>query len=288
MTTPAKQYQNVSFHELLEFAQHNPNRTQTLDPIEVLVAKPAQETSLDNLGLPGYQAYHLTPTGMISLLVCLADPIYYSLAAPNARTQQVIELTTSLQERTEQLRNSHLSRKRKKIHDLIGAAYHGSVLEDKDYLDLFAGVCHLQELQFVLLKSAVQEDVEEGKKQYDSALKGEILFSSHPELWKRERPTWIVDYRARWVAVPSEKHAESLTTRLSSWLPDMEQTGWIVQWPCEDSTKAELVAQLSTLPSWKPADKSLLKETLATRLGKMKVMAVFDTWNMVDALDKTI
>lgn len=279
MTTPAKQYQNVSFQELLQFAQHNPNRAQTLEPIEVQHVKPAQETSLENLGLKGYQAYHLNPTGIISLLVCIADPTYYSLAAPNARTQQIIDMATALQEQTEELRNSHLSRKRKKIHDLIGGAYNGAVLEDKDYLDLFAGLAHLKEIQFVLLKSAVQEEIEEGKKQYDSALQGEVLFSSSPEVWKRDRPVWIVDYRTRWVAVPSEKHAESPTTFLATWLQHMEQNGWMVQWPEVEGTKAELVAQLSVLPSWQPADKALLKDTLAARLGKIKALRVFQDWN---------
>jgi hypothetical protein len=283
MTTPMKQYQNVSFQELLQFSQQNPHRAQILEPIEIHASKPTQETSLDNLGLKGYQAYHLNPTGVISLLVCIADPTFYSLAAPNARTQQIIDKATVLQEKTEELRNSHLSRKRKKIHDLIGAAYNGAVLEDKDYMDLFAGLAHLQELQFVLLKSAVQEQIEEGEKQYDSSLKGEILFSSSPEVWKHDRPTWIVDYRARWVAVPSEKHAESLSTFLGTWMNHMEQNGWIVQWPIVEGTKGELVEQLSVLPSWQPADKSLLKETLAVRLGKIKALRVFTAWTTKEA-----
>lgn len=278
MTTPAKQYQNVSFQELMQFAQQNPNRTQTLDAIEVITTKATQETSLDNLGLKGYQAYHLHPTGMISLIVCIADPTYYSLAAPTARTQQIIDMATTLQEQTEQLRTSHLARKRKKIHDLIGAAYNGAVLEDKDYVDLFAGLAFLKEVQFVMLKSAVQEEIEEGKKQYDSALQGEILFSSSPQVWKRDLPIWIVDYRTRWVAIPSEKFAESPLAFLSTWLPHMEQNGWIVQWPEIEGTKAELVAELSLLPSWQPDDKKLMKETLAMRLGKIKTLHVLRQW----------
>jgi hypothetical protein len=188
-------------------------------------------------------------------------------------------MATLLQEQTEQLRNSHLARKRKKIHDLIGAAYNGAVLEDKDYLDLFAGIAHLKELQFVLLKSAVQEEIEDCKKQYYSTLQGEILFSSSPEVWKRDHPVWIVDYRTRWVAVPSEKHAQNPTLFLSTWLPHMEQNGWIVQWPEVEGTKAELITQLSVLPSWQATDKALLKETLAMRLGKIKTLRVLQNWS---------
>jgi len=109
-------------------------------------------------------------------------------------------------------------------------------------------------------------------------LKGEVVFSSDPYLWKKDRPVWIADYRTRWIAIPSAKHSESIVTLLASWILQMEQTGWIVQWPEIEGTKTELVEQLSVLPSWQPSDKSLKKDTLAARLGKIKTMNVFTTW----------
>jgi hypothetical protein len=39
MTTPVKQYQNVSFKELLSYSENNPNRTRTLDSIEIVSDK---------------------------------------------------------------------------------------------------------------------------------------------------------------------------------------------------------------------------------------------------------
>lgn len=284
MTTPVKQYQNVSFDELMQFSLHNPHRDRTLESIEIHVSKSSsQETTLEQMGLKGYQAVTLDPTGIISLYACISDPDYYSLAAPHAKTQMVIDLATNLQEETEHLRNTHLSRKRKKIHDLIGAVYHGSILEDKDYLDLFSGLSYMKQVQFVLIKSSVQENIEEGEKQYDSSLKGEILFSSSPDTWKRDLPIWVVDYRSRWVATPTAKHAESMTLILASWILQMEQSGWIVQWPEVEGTKTELVEQLSKLANWQPADKSLKKETLACRLGKLRCMSVFTGWQHVMA-----
>lgn len=278
MATPVKQYQNVSFQELIQFSHQNPNRDRTLESIEVFQTKPTQETSLDSMYLKGYQAYHLDPTGIISLYTCIADPDYYSIASPSAKTQLIIDMTTTLQEKTENLRHTSLNRKRKKIHDLLGAVYNGSILEDKDYLDLFAGVSTMEEIQFVLIKSAVQENIEEGKTQYDSSLKGEVVFSSDPHLWKQDQAVWIADYRSRWVAIPSSKNTPSISSLLSTWILEMEQSGWIVQWPEIDGTKTELVEQLSLLPSWQPSDKSLRKETLAARLGKIKTMKVFTTW----------
>uniref|UniRef100_A0A6C0KL04 Uncharacterized protein n=1 Tax=viral metagenome TaxID=1070528 RepID=A0A6C0KL04_9ZZZZ len=287
MAIPVPKYQNVSFQELIQYSHQNPNRNRTLESIEVIYTKPSEETSLDSMGLQGYQAYHLNPTGIISLMACISDPDYYSFAGLHGRKQRIIELATSLQEKTEELRATSLSRKRKKIHDLLGAVYNGSVLEDKDYADLFAGVSMMAEVQFVMIKSSVQENIEEGEKQYDSSLKGEVVFSSDPYLWKKDRPVWIADYRTRWIAIPSAKHSESIVTLLASWILQMEQTGWIVQWPEIEGTKTELVEQLSVLPSWQPSDKSLKKDTLAARLGKIKTMNVFTTWTAVSPASTT-
>lgn len=280
MTTPARQYQNVSFKELISYSENNPNRARTLDSIEIQAASTSQETSLDKLGLNGYTAFTLNPTGVVSLFTCIQDPTTYSLSARGARTQLIIELTTKLQEQTDELKNTALSRKRRKIYDLIGASYNGAPFEDKDYLELFAGLSYLQNCHFVLMKSAVQEDIEEGEKQYASSLKGEIVFSSDPYTWKRENPVWVADYRARWVAIPSEQGAKELHKLLGVWLSSIEQTGWVVQWPEVDGTKTEIIEKLSTMPIWQATDKKLSKELLAARLGRANCIQVFTKWMM--------
>jgi hypothetical protein len=285
MTTPVKQYQNVSFKELMSYSENNPNRNRVLDSIEILSVKPSQETSLDKLGLNGYTAFNLNPTGVMSLFACIQDPTNYSLSLKGARTQLIIELTTKLQEQTDQLKTTSLSRKRKKIHDLIAASYNGAVFEDKDYLDIFSGLSFMNNIHFVLLKSAVQENIEEGEKQYDSGLKGEIVFSSDPSTWKYENPIWIADYRARWVAIPSEHHALTLHKILGSWLSTVEQTGWVIQWPQVDATKTELIELLSVLPIWQDSDKKLSKDILSARLGRANAIKVLSRWSMLDTPD---
>jgi hypothetical protein len=286
MTTPVKQYQNVSFKELIAYSENNPNRNRTLASIEIQTASAPQETPLDKLGLKGYTAFTLNPTGVMSLFACIQDPTTYSLSAKGARAQLIIDLTTKLQEQTDELKNTALARKRRKIHDLIAASYNGSPFEDKDYLDLFSGLSLMRNCHFVLMKSAVQEDIEEGEKQYDSSLKGEIVFSSDPATWKRDNPIWVADYRARWVAIPSEQGAADLHKILATWLSTVEQTGWIVQWPEEDGTKAEIVEKLATLPTWQATDKKLSKEVLAARLGRANAIQVFTKW-MMSANDLT-
>jgi len=280
MTTPIKQYQNVSFKELISYSENNPNRNRILDSIEIQSAKSSQETSLDKLGLKGYTAFNLNPSGIVSLYACISDPSSYSLSAKGARLQQIIEYTTKLQEQTDELKNTSLSRKRKKIHDLIGASYNGAKFEDKDYIELFTGISLMRNIYFVLMKSAVQENIEEGEKQYDSSLKGEIVFSSDPTNWKQEYPVWVVDYRARWVAIPSEQHAQDLHKILANWLSTIEQTGWIIQWPEADGTKVEILEQLSQLPTWQQTDKKLTKDVLGARLGRANCIKVFTKWTI--------
>lgn len=280
MTTPIKQYQNVSFKELISYSENNPNRNRTLDSIEIQSAKSSQETSLDKLGLKGYTAFNLNPSGIMSLYACISDPSSYSLSAKGARLQQIIEYTTKLQEQTDELKNTSLSRKRKKIHDLIGASYNGTTFEDKDYIELFTGISLMRNINFVLMKSAVQENIEEGKKQYDSSLKGEIVFSSDPSNWKQEHPVWMADYRARWVAIPSEQHAQDLHKILANWLSTIEQTGWVIQWPEAEGTKVEILEQLSQLPTWQQTDKKLTKDVLGARLGRANCIKVFTKWTI--------
>lgn len=276
MTTPAKKYQNVSYNELLSYSEKNPNRACTLASISANIFTP--DTSLDKLGLIGYTATNITPSGILGLLAAIADPSYYSMAPKHIRSQLIIDLSNSLQQQTDHLTNTSIGRKRRKIHDLIGAAYNGASFQDKEYLELFYAISIMRSLHFVLMKEAIQDKIEDDEVSYNSALKGEIIFSSDPSTWKRENPIWVVDYRARWVAIPTEVSSTPMHQMIGSWLSTIEQKGWIIQWPEVDATKAELVEILSISSEWKDTDKKLPKETLALRLGKVKACRVFHQW----------
>lgn len=286
MTTPARVYQNVSYQELLRYAETNPHRARTLDSMEIRMSI-VKETSLDSLLLPGYTAFSLYPTGIISLFACLSDPHYYMLAPPSVRTELIMALTTTLQEEVERLRTTPLARKRKHLYELIGKAFHGARMEEKDYDDLFQGIAYLREIQFVIMKEAVQERVEEGNGNGDedrkeapvpSGVKGEIHFSSNPMNWKRENAVWLADHHARWVAMPSGASAHPFSSLVGEWIVDMESRGWIVQWPEVEATKVELVERLSALPSWQETDRKHLKDVLAVRLGKLTTLQLFTSW----------
>jgi hypothetical protein len=213
------------------------------------------------------------------------------LAPPSVRTELIMSLTTTLQEEVETLRTTPLARKRKHLYELIGKSFHGARMEEKDYDDLFQGISYIREIQFVIMKEAVQERVEEGhgkrddndkekgKEEYaPSGVKGEIHFSSNPMNWKKEHATWLVDHHARWVAMPSGASARPFSSLVGEWIVDMEGRGWIIQWPEVEATKVELVERLSARPTWQETDRKLLKEILAVRLGKALTLQLFHSW----------
>lgn len=281
MTTPVKQYQNVSYRELIQFSQQNPNRNRVLAPIEIHVPLHKEDPSLQSLGLNGYTSLNLNPTGLLSVLLCVLDPVYYMESNKNGRQQDISELVTKLQQDTDNLKHTSLMRKRKKIYELLGTCFNGGQLQDKDYLDLYHGFEAMRSIQFIMLKEAVQDKTEDhdGSTQVDNGFKGEIFFSSNPSLWKAEDPVWVVDYKGHWVAIPMDVSAKPIKTYLEEWLVNMEEQGWIIQWPEVDGTKTELVAILSQLSAWKETDKKLSKDTLSMRLGKYNTLQLFQKWS---------
>lgn len=291
MTTKPKVYQNYRFDELIAFSQQNPHRSRRLTSLETMEngrggdrgeekrGQSKKENTLEGFGLHGYTLYDLQPTGLLSMIACMDDPHAYALSTSSIRAQQTIEWCTKLQQRTDELRNGPLARKRKRVYELLGAIYNESTtLEEKDYMDLFQAIEVLQESHFILMNRAVQESMESDAKDQVNRL----AFSSSPLTWKRDRPIWMVDSRSRWMAVPTDT-TEPLGAVLADWLPSMTEKGWVVQWPEADGTKTELVEQLMALGTWQEGDKKLTKDILAGRLGKEKTLDRFRTWTVISS-----
>lgn len=280
MTTPVKTYQNVSFQELIAFSEQNPHRSVTLKRQEVVQS---DERILSALDLPDYISSVIQPAGVLGICTCITDPNYYYMALPNVRTQMATELATTLQSRSDELKTSSIARKRKKIYDLIGAAYNMSPMTDKDYLDLFQGISVLLQLQFVLIKETVQEAIETGNPSApvvtnENGLKGEILFATNPIHWTKEQPIWIVDYRGRWIATPHTVQTDYIYQIIGGWLNGIQHSGWIVQWPEIDATKVELISQLTEYVDWQETDRKLSKDILSVRLGRLQTLKTFGEW----------
>jgi hypothetical protein len=170
------------------------------------------------------------------------------------------------------LAGSTYARKRRRIFDGIGSILHGTPVKEEDWLALYSGIGHLLGVHFVFVRDAkgVEEDREDRPEELQGASKGSISFSSDPSVWDSEKPVWIVDYHARWLAVTEEE----IPTRqiVWTWLQTIETNGWIVNWPIPDDSKEALVRELCQHVTWKASDAKLLKADLASRLGRLRTM----------------
>jgi hypothetical protein len=274
MASNTKQYQDVSYNELIAYSANNPNRLKTLQT--TIDTYKQTDKSLEKLCLEDYTLYNLNPSGILSICAYISDPLYAMTSASN-RSQMIIDITTRLQQQTDTLKNTHLSRKRKKIYDLIGACYNNSSLNEKDTIELFNGISYLENIHFIIMKESTQENIENGETAHNTGYKGDIVFSSDPTTWKRENPIWIVDFRARWLAVATDTSVD-FHKRMCNWISNIEQRGWIIEWPSVDSTKTDIVEQLSRLPSWQETDRKLSKDQLSARLGRSNTISLFMLW----------
>jgi hypothetical protein len=262
---PTKVYQNVSYAELMAFASSNPHCHRALAPIHTDTS--TVDTAME--GMPHYSMCALTPASPLSVIACIDDPTMYSLTALNLRIQQLSELTTTLQVRTEDLKGGTLYRKRKAIHDLIGAAFNGARMEPKDCLLLYQGLAQLVEVHFILLQDAIAATAAGNETEANEMVpntapeKGTIFFSSDPATWSH--PIWVADLRGHWVAVPSDGTEK---TDIVTWLTRMEEQRWVIEWPIVEGTKVDIVDRLKALPGWKETDAKHLKDVLAQRLGR--------------------
>jgi hypothetical protein len=279
MNTNTTKYKNISFNELNDCIKNNPNKNHKLSSIEIKPIIKSQYNSLESLGLKDYNSFNLTPSGILSMFTYILHQDTYSILPLSSKSTIISELATTLQQKTDELKNTHLSRKRKKIHDLIGASYNSPVMDDKEYLELFNGLSFLTNNNFILLKSTTNDDTKLDLTEFSgSGYKGDIYFSSDPNNWRKETPIWIADYKGRWIAT-TESYDKTYIL-LPTWLLYCEQNGWIIQWPEIDGTKEYIIEQLSLLPTWNLADKSHKKEILSKRLGKSKVLELFTKWIM--------
>lgn len=278
-TDADNKYKNYGFNELISFSENNPNRSRKLESIEIQKVKSIQETPLDPLGLKGYQAYNLSPNGILSVFACIEDPSNYTLISKSAKSTILSTLATTLQEKTDNLKNTHLSRKRKRIYELISNDFNQNKMADKDYIDLYQGLSYLNNVNIILMKSVSQDQSESGEI-INTGYKGEIFFSSDPSCWRNDTPIWIADFSARWIAIQTDIKSKPIKQFLAEWITNSEQNGWFIEWPDVDSSKEELIENLSKLPTWSENDKKLKKDVLSKRLGKAKCIQLFTRWSM--------
>jgi hypothetical protein len=277
----AKVYQNVSISQLLEWSQGNPHRLHSLKSITIQPAVTGETDTGTSMAWLGLETYSAVPvTGILDVIAWIRDPMF-AMALPTIRSTIVRDLVTVLQKETDTLAGSSFARKRRRIYDSIGAAFHGTPpLDDAAMKDLVAGLAHLTRVNLVFVRDArnLEESVEDKPEELGGASKGMIGFSSNPETWVRETPVWIVDWHGRWLAIPNDSDSVPTTDRILGWLGYLETNGWVVDWPPVDATKEALVEELSQGVTWQSAHAKLKKDVLATRLGRERILRALMAW----------
>jgi hypothetical protein len=283
--------QNVSFHELISWSEKNPNRSKSLTPIEICTdgdilrmreMSSKEENTLETIRLPNFESVTLTPSGILSAIAYATDTIYQNSSA-KARQILLRDFATRLQIATDNLAGTALARKRRKIHDGIGALSNSSTVKPEEWLDLFSSLAVMNNVQLIFVqlskveltetdyKNALQSklsqnEVIDGDGDDDETSQKTIYFSHNPSLWSKTNKTWIVDYYGRWIATP--QNDENIRD-IVDWIDDIEIYGWKVMWPDYSSfTKEDIVKQLSGFPSWKPEHSKLKKDILVMRFAK--------------------
>lgn len=266
----ARIHQNVSANQLFEWLSKNPNRNNSLTPIDTTYAiqlpkEEDEEHRLEALNLPQFTSTAMNPSNVLGIFNWIADPMY-SLSLPNSRAVMLREFATKLQEKTETLQGTSLARKRKRLHDWISAMISSGSIKDEDWNEFYSAMATMQDVQLILVR---RQTTEEGEEVVGSGYKGEISFATNPTLWTASKPVYIADYRGRWMATPVDAAGYLSGPVVSIWLGSLESSGWTVEWPEADGTKEAIVNELNKLPTWNATDSKLKKEVLAKRLGKV-------------------
>lgn len=280
--------QNVSFHELISWSEKNPNRSKSLTPIEICTdsdilrmreMSSKEENTLETIRLSNFESVTLTPSGILSAIAYATDTIYQNSSA-KARQILLRDFATRLQIATDNLAGTALGRKRRKIHDGIGALSNSSTIKPEDWLDLFSSLAVMNNVQLIFVQLSKVEVTETDYKNAlqsklpqnevidgdDETFQKTIYFSHNPSLWSNTKKTWIVDYYGRWIATP--QNDENISD-IVDWIDDIEIYSWKVVWPDYSSfTKEDIVKQLSGLPSWRPEHSKLKKDILVMRFAK--------------------
>ena len=273
-------YQNVSIKQLLDWSKVNPNRGHQLPPIvitQTVVVDENSGTSMDAIGLPTFSA--IPVPNLIGLIAYIQNPEFAD-ALPSTRSTIIRELVTTLQTKCDGLSGSKYARKRRRIHDGIGAAFNGTPIKDEEWMDVVCGSAFLVGVNLIFVRHA--DSAEESKdvdrpEELLGASKGSISFSSDPANWDSETPLYIVDWHGRWIAVPNDKEERPIQTLVADWLKTGVH-GWIIEWPTVDVTKDLLVEELSSFPGWMPSHSKLRKDVLAERLGRLRAERILMSW----------
>lgn len=275
MTNTLKHKNDISISQIFEWSATNLNRGQQLAPIErsSVNIETTPIENMDIIGLPDHTCISLDSPGIIHLFKWIIDPAFQNMP-PNIRKVTIREFETELQLRTDTLKGTRLSRKRKEIHNIICEIADNKCLQNDKWRDAMNALSFMNDVQVILvwLNNKNKTDTSNRQNLHDineNIYSGNtITFASNPTTWTIDKPIWIADYNARWIAVPEHTTYIKTQQSINNWFSNRESAGWTIDWPVIEGKKSELIEQLQTSPAWLPEHSKFTKDILSKRLGK--------------------
>lgn len=215
--------------QLQSYAAENPNRTQSLTPIEIRQLSDTQEGQDAPATIAGGLCpTPLEPPGPLSMLLWLTDAEFRGATAQvrrNILREQIIAVQTRVDAELRGIRWS-----RKKTTEQLAAQQTSAVSPPMQTPELDAALAHLFGYQKLLI---------------DEAGRRVEFIPADPRTWSAEFPIWAATTGSR--AVVHRAGEEPVGPGLGQWLSDREREGWKISWPTAEGTMEELKTKLSQI-----------------------------------------
>lgn len=268
MTTVLKQ--NWAFSELVDFVKDNPwklNRLKNYVPSQIINDREhniVENGTKDEMpfGLKGMRMVHLRPSGLISLMLWIKNPLFRD--APTILANKLRrEFATDFQETLDsRVKGGPYLRKKKKIQEWFGNLMNErGFLDETSSLEFAKIIPDILDIQIIWIRSEKKENGSETH----------VFFSTNPHSWVPDKSTFIADLNGTWI-LEMEEHKNVIN--IYDWLQNqVVKSNWIIDYPVIDPTitKVEILDRIRSTVFGGTIDTSLKKDIL------IKKLAVYET-----------
>jgi hypothetical protein len=258
-------HQNWAFAQLIDFIKENPWKSFGLKdyvPSQIQTDSEHNATYNENpcaLGLKGMRQVHIRPSGLISLLVWMKNPLFREaplILANSLRREFATEFQETLESRV--AGGPHM-RKKKKIQDWIhGLMNERGVLDSSNTMEFAKIVPDILALQIIWIYTISSNE--------DKKNETHVFFSTNPGTWTGDKSTFIADLNGTWILEAADTN---MYINVYEWLQQQTITSnWIIDYPITDPniTKVEIIERIRRTIYGQTIDTSQKKDVLAKKL----------------------
>lgn len=241
-------------NNLFDILQTNPNKNNTLPPIEIKIRSDTQEGENVPKTLCGWIPTPMEPPGPLAVILWKTNPEFRA-GTPSIKKTILRETILKLLERIDkELKGQVWSKKR--VIEQLNQQQSADISPPQNTKELDKALAHLYEIQLVIIDEAnkkiqwIPEDIRQ---------------------WTPDRPVWGISLGAR--AIFHNINETPVGDNLAFWVSSREMDGWKVHWPIADGTLEEIKSRLLNTPSRiSPRIEKPKKADYAIALGKAEAI----------------